>query len=110
MSSTPLDADRTSPHHDATAAVRRALDGRPPRPDALARVEVSTPPVRSCYLTLTRITGEHEAVLDAAAWLLCAEAEPPDGAHTPTEFVAALEDDEGDRLEVVLSRATFGGG
>lgn len=109
MSSTRHVHPRSSPHHDATQHVRRALDGRRPRPDALARVEVSTPPVRSCYLTLTRITGEHEAVLDAAAWMLSAEAEPPDGAHTPTEFVAALADDEGDRLEVVLSRATFGG-
>lgn len=96
-------------HHDATALVRRLLAGRTPDARAADRVQVVPLPSPTCYLDFVQVTGPHAPVLDFTAWLLSADGEPPDGVHTPTELVAALENDEGDLLSVVVARAEFGG-
>jgi hypothetical protein len=99
----------TRPPCPRTDALRELLRSRALRPEAAARVHVTTPPARSCYLQLTRVAGPREAVLDYAAWLLAPENAPPDNSHTHPDL-EAVEHEEGDELTLLLSRPLYDGG
>lgn len=92
-----------TPHAlDALAAVLRH---RPGRPADAGTVTVTSPPARSCYLALLRVSGPRDAVLDHVAWLL-ADAAAPAGGHGPYEL-EAVERDDGERLALLLSRVAY---
>jgi hypothetical protein len=94
------------PHTALSAQRLRALESeirrRPPRPAAAGRLRVSAPPIRTCYLTLTRLEGPREAVLDYAAFLFDAEKKQ-DAPPQPGLAVEAVEAEENGELALLLS-------
>lgn len=91
----------------ALAALTAELRVRAPRQAAANEIEITPMPVRTCYETMTRITGPRDAVLDYAAFLFSGEGA---GAPQPTPPLAIEEahvDTATGTLTLVLSRGSF---
>lgn len=98
----------TSTAFDRLLALREEIGRRTPHPEAEGRVQVSAPHSRSCYLSLMRVTGERDAVLDYVAYLFASDrAARPRGADG-LELVA-IEHEAEDELALLLSRNLWSG-
>ena len=97
-----LDPHRTRTA-DAPRTPRRLGDQirhRSPRPGAVSRIVVSTPPSRLRSVDYTRLSGPRDDVLDYAAFLFATDTGWGD---TALELVSVEEDDE-DTLTVLLAK------
>lgn len=97
---------RHVPYVQRMEDVRDELARRVGRASAAARVRVSAPLARTCYLAYTRLAGPRDDVLDYAAYLLAA-----DRAERPAALGAldldAVESEGGGELTLLLSRALY---
>ena len=73
---------------------------RSPRPGAVSRIAVSSPPSRLRFLDYTRLSGPRDDVLDYAAFLFATDTGWGD---TALELVS-VEDEDGDNLTVLLAK------
>jgi hypothetical protein len=87
-------------------AIRDELALRPGRAAAGARVRVSAPLARTCYLAYTRLAGPREDVLDYAAYLLAADQAERQPALGPLDL-EAVESEGGGELTLLLSRMLY---
>lgn len=80
---------------------------RPLRAAARSQIKVSTVPIRTCYETLTRLSGPLEAVLDYAAFLFADDAVSAAPATPPLALEEAHIEDDGATLSLLLSRGNL---
>jgi len=88
------EAPRTRRH------LREQIRSRAPRPGAVSRLEISSPPSRLRFLDYTRLSGPRDDVLDYAAFLFATDT----GWGESALELAAIEEDEENRLTLLLAK------
>src|SRR5579885_1663417 len=88
-------------------ALLNDIRARTPRAEAAKEIRIDAVPMRTCYETMTRLTGPSSAVLDYAAHLFTEDAR---GRQHPTPELTVDEaqvDAETGMMTLVLTRGTF---
>ncbi|HVX39362.1 MAG TPA: hypothetical protein VHB25_07280 [Gemmatimonadaceae bacterium] len=88
-------------------ALTAQLRARNPRQAAAGEIRVESVPVRTCYETMTRLTGRRDAVLDHAAFLFSEERSGRPQPIPPLTIEEAHLDDSSDVLTLLLSRGSY---
>ena len=80
---------------------------RKPRQEAASDIEVGSIPMRTCYETMTRLSGPVDSVLDYAAWLFADDKSNKPGPTPPLTIEEAHTDFGTGIMTLVLSRGSF---
>ena len=80
---------------------------RKPRQEAESDIEVSSIPMRTCYETMTRLSGPVDSVLDYAAWLFTDDKSNKPGPTPPLTIEEAHTDFATGIMTLVLTRGSF---
>jgi hypothetical protein len=80
--------------------LREDIRTRTPRPGAVSRLSISSPPSQVRFVDYTRLSGPREDVLDYAAFLFATDT---GWGETALELIA-IEDDQPERLTLVLGK------
>ena len=80
--------------------LREDIRCRMPRPGAVSRLSITSPPSQVRFVDYTRLSGPREDVLDYAAFLFATDT---GWGETALELVA-IEDDQPERLTLVLGK------
>lgn len=83
------------------------IQQRIPRAAARSEVAVKSVPIRTCYETLTRLSGPSDAVLDYAAALFADDAANPARPSPPLALEEAHVQGDGETLSLLLSRGMY---
>jgi hypothetical protein len=87
-------------------ALAKHILNRTPRESAKSEIEMRFVPLRTCYEACMRLIGPRESVLDYAAVLFADAAEHP-GPTPPLALEAAISEDGGKTLSLLLSRGMY---
>ncbi len=87
-------------------ALTSELRTRRPRQEALSEIEIGSVPLRTCYETMTRLSGPRDAVLDYAAYLFAEEGRAP-APVPPLAIEEGRVEPETGQMTLVLSRGAY---